>query len=271
MNIGNIIKDGVKKVINHNKLRALLWSVLFEYRQKNNGYEHLLVSCFPKSGSTFTVQTISNITKYKEVFLAYSGEFNEQNIDLPKVLRCCEINTVTQQHLPATHSNINIINEFQLKNIVLVRNVFDVCLSIYDHWHHESIEGPACYVNEQFFELSELKKLDFIIDLVVPWYMKFYTSWYDAHLKNTSKFLFFTYEEILENELLFFKKIFKEWGLEYSDEDINKGILESKGQNNRLNKGVAGRGAVLSGEQKERINKLAAYYPWCDFSLIGIV
>jgi hypothetical protein len=108
--------------------------------------------------------------------------------------------------------------------------------------------------------------------------MKFYVSWYDAERRGKTEFIWMTYEEMKENKIEYFKKILNYCGFNKSDEEIENAVAESeRGESSvlkgdiRFNKGVTGRGeSLLSSAQKQKIIDLSKYYPWVDFSRIGI-
>jgi len=263
-----IIKAGLNGALKSPRVRQAAWELLLDVKGGELNHNSLLISCFPKSGSTFTSAVIANVTGYSMASFVDSYEFNEQNLYLPKICVQSAANTVTQQHVPATLSNIDKINKFGIKNVVLVRNIFDVCISIYDHLHNESHQTPTAFINKDFFDLSAESKLDFIVDLVIPWYIKFYTSWSDVKKKSSSDFVFVRYDEILADEVHYFQRILQYWDFEFSDEEVLVAINNVKTKKIRLNAGVSGRGCQLTEEQKERIHTYTTYYPWCDFSLI---
>ncbi len=233
--------------------------------------KYILISCMQKSGSTFLRNLLLELTGYKNFPLVYGYLQNEQELYLSSVINSVKINTVTQQHLRATEPNLQIIQLFDINPIVLVRNIFDIVVSIYDHFHRESVIMPMAYLNDQVFELQDNKIFDLIVDLIIPWYFNFYVSWYVAWSEKKCNMLWVTYEELIRNKTEVLGNIAKFYELDKTNEEIKICIEKTMKTNIRMNKGIVGRGnEFLNGEQKQKIIRLASYYPWVDFSRIGI-
>lgn len=127
------------------------------------------------------------------------------------------------------------------------------------------------YMDENNWKsLNENERMDFVIDLIVPWYFNFYAGWFSSDLVKEGKILLISYESLLSNPYNEVKKIIDWIGIQKSDEEINSAIFSTKDQFTMKNVGIVGRGTVLTIEQKQRIKKMASYYPKIDFSSLGI-
>ena len=105
----------------------------------------ILIACMPRSGSTYLSNLLAAVTGYPRHPLVYTFYRNEQDLYLPALMKALTIPTVTQQHLRATGPTLELIDIFNLRPIVLVRNLFDVVVSYFDHLHQESLLVPAAY------------------------------------------------------------------------------------------------------------------------------
>ncbi|MBD3291231.1 hypothetical protein GF337_20690 [candidate division KSB1 bacterium] len=246
--------------------------ILKKYASKPHPF--IFIACMPKSGSTFMVNSLSELTKYPYVSLSSGYERNDQNLYLPYLIDSYNIATVTHQHIRATEPNLILFNKFNIKPVIVVRNIFDVVTSIRDHFFKEGYAFPTIYANEKFTELDEESQYDFIIELGLAWYFNFYVSWYEAAESGRVETLWITYEQaILDwNDVL--KKITTFYKIKKTDADIQDALNRTmnRGSGNiRLNKGVAGRGKkTLTQKQQEKIKNFARFYPWVDFSKIGL-
>jgi hypothetical protein len=70
---------------------------------------HLLITCMPKTGSTFLKETLCKLTGWPDTLLSYAYLRNEQEFYLPYLLRAASNNMVTQQHCRATGPNTQIL------------------------------------------------------------------------------------------------------------------------------------------------------------------
>lgn len=232
---------------------------------------HIVIACFPKSGSTFLKTIIQKMSGFKSVKLVYDYDRKEQDIYYPNLVDIYCQNIVSYQHMKANKSNIDMLNEFSIEPIILVRNIFDVVVSIRDHFYNESTIGPSAYVDSSYFKLSDKNQYDFIIELIVPWYINFYVSWFYAKKDKLIKTHWVTYENFISDREGFVCNILDIFNIKYDPQHINNLLREVKNENVRFNKGVVGRGdKFLSLEQKNKIVAYKNFYPDVDFSMIGL-
>ena len=120
--------------------RALSYKKRFSKKR-----DHLFVACMPKSGSTFLANALSELTGYRYVNLAYAYERSEQNLYLPKLIDSFSFGSVTHLHVRATESTIDLMKMFSIRPVILVRNIFDIVVSIRDHMFNEGFEFPTFF------------------------------------------------------------------------------------------------------------------------------
>jgi Sulfotransferase domain len=232
----------------------------------------ILLASFPKSGSTFICNNMASILGYKSIFIpgpqktkraAQNLLTNDQDLSYSKLLRYANRNLVSQGHTVASAENMGLIRHFDIQTVVLVRNIFDVCLSFRDHLVKQpGVLHYAMPVSESFRQWPLDRQLDFIIDLVVPWYVKFYVSWYKQAP------FFANYEHMVLDQVSFFRRVFLHLGVEICPEDIAGKIDNTQQQEWRFNVGKIGRGRSLSAVQKQRILAQFSYFPEVDFDQI---
>lgn len=227
----------------------------------------ILLACFPKSGSTFTSNVISELHGMKKVSLVpYYGR-REQEICKLSLQEIAPNQKIIAQHHVRYHPHTQRLSaEYSLSNVVLTRNIFDAMVSIRDHIRNESEISPHAYLSESHKNLSNDDLDSLLADLVAPWYFNFFVSWLDC-----SNMLHITYEDLKENEIEYFMEILHFAKLNFSVEAVKDAINITKGKrSSRYNKGVQGRGNSLSNYAKDRITKLSQHYPDIDFKSIGI-
>lgn len=235
---------------------------------------YLLIACMPKSGSTFLRVALMELTGYRRARLTYGVERSEQELYLPALRAARRFPSVTQQHLKANRPNLELMRDFGIRPVVLVRNLCDVVISIRDHLYNEGFERfQTFYANERFSELDEKAQLDAIIELGLPWYVHFYVSWVDAVAKGRTEALWLSYEQARSNWTAALRRVSDFYGLGKSDAEVEQAVARAQASrtSTRLNRGLAGRGqAILSADQQRRIVELTRFYPWVDFTPIGI-
>ena len=255
--------------------QAGIWVYEHVRRSVFSNGKYLVLAAMPKSGSTFLSHTLCALTGYRHYYLACAYDNVEQEIYLPRVIDGFGSGRVVQQHFKANRPNLDVLNRFDIKPIVMVRNIFDLVASIRDHLLNERLDNlPAVYTTEEFLSLSPSRQLDFVIDMVVPWYITYYVSWAQAEKEKHIRFLWVVYDELVADWGAGVRRVLDFLGMEKSDSAIARAIEITRAkpkEQTRLNVGVPGRAStLLSSSQRERIVRLTEYYPNVDFTRIGI-
>jgi len=246
------------------------------------------VACMPKSGSTFLTEAIANLPGMRRARLVPAHERREQEIstsrldlEIQKSLVMREIwrsdrellggrpprGFVGQLHLRYSQPTHDIIERYQLTPVVLVRNIFDVVVSLRDHIADTSPNMAMAYVTDEMRTWPPERMFAFIADMVIPWYLNFFVCWAqsDSHL-------LITYEEMTADPEGTLGRIADHAGMNVRPPAC-KAAVDVAGVDKtktRFNQGVAGRGEQLPAEARARILESIAYYPDVDFSMIGI-
>jgi hypothetical protein len=252
---------------------GLDWAMRYKKR-KTLPSDHLLIACMPKSGSTFLANALSELTGYPYVYLAYAYERSEQSLYLPKLIDNYDVGTVTHLHLRATDSAIDLMRMFSIRPVILVRNIFDIVVSIRDHLFNEGYEFPTFFCDETINRLDEQSQFDFIIEHGIPWYFNFYVSWHQAVARKRTDGLWLKYEEIVSDWHQTLRSVADFYRINKTDAEIDHALQMTSAKSKkktRLNKGVAGRNlTALTDQQRDRIAGMTRFYPDVDFSNLGI-
>lgn len=232
---------------------------------------YLLVA-LPKSSSTYSTMALARILDavvYKDIVT--QDRFTPKDLSVPGIVNVREHVTVSQVHLVATGANLRILRNFRMPLAILLRNIFDVVVSLRDHMNGSQYFSSILIPNA-YGKLSDYDKLDYIIDTAVPWMMTFYVSWAQAIARGDVETEFFFYEDMVLEPVPFFRRMCARFGRQVSDADVNKALsLVEKSAATRFNIGKPGRGASeLSAAQIARIKRHADYYPGIDFAPLGL-
>lgn len=232
---------------------------------------HIFIACVPKSASTFLKNVLVGLTGFRDLFSVYAAGQNEHDLYLPSIAEFAEHNTVTQQHCRASEANIQLMQAFAIRPVVLVRNVFDAVVSLLDFYKQGAFFNS--YFRADFMSLDDETRIDLLIDNVVPWYLQFVASWDLAEKERRLEIDWLSYEDLTADKAAAVERILEFYGLGAARADISRRIALTEGdaRRNRFNKGVAGRGRQkLTDRQKERIERFTVYYPSTDFKRIGL-
>ena len=233
---------------------------------------HIFIACVPKSASTFLKDLLVSLTGYNDLFAVYAAGQSEHELYLPSIRDNAHHNTVTQQHCRASDANVNMMQAFGITPIVLVRNIYDSVMSLLDFYNNQGAFYHS-YARADFMSLDEETKIDLLIDMVIPWYFQFVSSWDLVEKQQRLSIKWLTYEDLISNKTAAIKDVLKFYGLGAPEKAIETKVkeTESEARKIRFNKGVAGRGTTgLTDLQKERIRRFSKYYPTTDFGRIGL-
>ena len=230
-------------------------------------HHHILLACMPKSGSTYLSAILSNLPDFERIALVPGYSRREQELDTALLLLNNRTNYVAQHHVRYSEVTGMWLRDFGISPVVLIRNIFDIVISLKDHIRNESHVASMAYIRPEMADWDDARLEDFIVHMMIPWYFNFYVSWMDCPDKEVV-----TYEELTSNPAVVLTRISDRFGFGFNGSQIESAVLCSP-QNTgltRLNKGVSGRGKDLSEKARVEICALAAYYEGTDFSAIGI-
>ncbi|MCI5149345.1 MAG: hypothetical protein D3916_08155 [Candidatus Electrothrix sp. MAN1_4] len=235
-------------------LKYLFWTVMEKTNICSPG-KHIFVACFQKAGSTYLTRAIAEYTGFRCGMYVHAGLHNEQFINEVKLRIMRHANFVIQQHTKGTERNILVLKQNNIKPIVLVRNLFDVIISLRDHHRREDIRHPIGYIHRQYLEMKEEEQLLFITKTCSPWYFSFLISWVEASAEIDT--LWVTYEELITNPVGTISRILDYQGLSFETQKIKDTIVSISGEKTRLNKGISGRGKSLPLSAKQALIDIA--------------
>jgi hypothetical protein len=234
---------------------------------------HLWHIAAPKSGSTWLTTILKELLHWNVSPLIPSYDRREQEISEFNLVYPAMNNFVfsPHQHCRYSEATNKIIEKMNIKPILQYRNIFDTVISFSDHCNGGELNFPMAYMDKMNWErLDQNKKMDFIIDMIIPWYFNFYAGWFSSDLIKSEKILLISYEELVSDPFHQIKRIIQWIGIEKTDDEINVSIVSSMNNKTRKNVGILGRGTILSFDQKQRIRTMADYYPNIDFKFLGL-
>jgi hypothetical protein len=232
---------------------------------------HLFIACVPKSASTFLKNLLVSVTGYRDLFTVYAAGQSEHEIYLPTLREAAHLDTVTQQHCRASDANINLMQAFGIRPVILTRNIFDSVMSLFDFYNQGAFQSS--YHRADWPALDAETKIDLLIENVIPWYFQFVASWDLAEKQRRVELHWLSYEELVADKPASVLRVLEFYGLGAARQGVAARIaeIEAEGRKIRFNKGVTGRGKTgLNPRQKEQIRRLARFYPSTDWGRIGL-
>ncbi len=235
--------------------------------------KHILIACIPKTGSTFLQSCLMMITNSSGPKLGLSYA-NEENMLHPEtVTRLAYENIVAQEHCRATPQNLAIAQAFNMKVVVLVRNIFDNMVSMRDMLASDTYGSVVTLFQNEMVGMDTETQMDAIITKWAHWQLDFYTSWIRAQRDGKINAQFWTYEDVMYDKVASIREICRQAGRDAEPPLIQRCVDTVDGDKNlsRKNVGVSGRGAeTLTKEQMQSVRAMTRFYPDIDFSPLGL-
>jgi len=223
----------------------------------------------PKSGSTYVSNVIGQHCKLPYKRLCYAYASNEHDLYLPALVTAKITGGVSQLHMRATPHNLQLIEAFDVKSIVLTRNIFDTLASFQrDIKKKMSAQIPGqgrlgysfVWLMPHLLKLSDEQLMDYCIDFYVPWFLNFLASWNQC--LNDERICFLRYETLMESKPAVFARIFELLGYE---PNVSPDLLATNFLEN--NKHIAAAGGktgygldVLTAKQRTAIEQKFSYF-----------
>lgn len=235
----------------------------------------IVLAAMPKSGSTFLSRSLQCITGYPDHYLAQNYKNIEQELHIPSLVDGYACGTVTQQHFKANEPNITLLKTFNIRPIIVYRNISDVIMSMRDHLNNEALDNlPNLYPPASFPDMGQEKQLDFLVRHAAPWLVAFFVSWERVRKQQPVDGLYICYEDCREDWPSALKKI-----LDFYEIPVEVNVIREKlttmtnsgATGYRKNIGIKGRGMrALNASQIKQLRRLTLSYPEVDFSPVGL-
>lgn len=235
--------------------------------------DSIFISCFPKTASTFLREVFALGAEMRIAEDGVTGFWHEQDLYEPFILDHRQKRHISRLHMRATEVNIELMQKYDIRPVVLVRNLYDTMVSLWNHSNNESHYFPHALLPEHYTELSDDEQLDMLVDLSTPWFLGYFYSWKKAESDGHIAPYWLTFEEFISNKTDTVLAICEAFDVSVNPENVRKAVeeLDRRKREFRFNKGKKGRGKkTLSQKQIDRIQSLAAHYQDTDFSMIGL-
>ncbi len=222
----------------------------------------VLVACQPKTASTFVTNALGNLPGSR-TFRPTSGyDRREQELEEARFQRYRlrqTRNYVAQAHVRMSEPTKTLIKRYDIKTVVLYRDLLDFIVSVRDHVRRESVVWPMAYLDERHLAMPD-EELDMAIArLMVPWNVNFYMSWRASGIGH-----FVNYDEIGADAEGTLSRIAKSVGISADTDHISGANKSALAQPSRFNKGKSGRGSTLSVDVKSAVRDIVKCYPGAE-------
>ncbi len=231
----------------------------------------LLLAFAPKCAGTFLRQAAIHALDGQLLRMCHAQAGRDGTLYLPNILSWCLDDdapaTVTHIHMQALDGNRHFIQAAGLKPVIMIRNFADTLASFLDMLEVDPVaraEGLNCQVPGNFCDLDRGDKLDFMVDVIAPWYASYYATWSSFADTAGDTIRILHYREFRENPAETLYKAIVHAGFATTRYQCLRSVEHAwQGKENfRFNRGIAGRGKTyFSPAHFARLQKLLSYYP----------
>ncbi len=172
---------------------------------------------------------------------------------------------VTHVHMQALAANRHFIEALDLKPVVMIRALPDMLASYLEELEDQPLR-PDKWLNIKvpggYPGFSDERKGDFIIEMMVPWYVSFFSTWLD-YAGTDGRVLFLNYDDFRAEPAATLETVLAHSRLPRSREACQAALDEVWRERAafRYNRGVSGRGrARFTPAQLDRLRRMIDYY-----------
>jgi hypothetical protein len=231
----------------------------------------LLLAFAPKCAGTYFRQAAIHVTNGQLVRMCHAQGGRDGTLYLPNVLACCLDDkapaTITHLHMQAFDANRNFIEAVGLKPVIMIRDLADMLASFLDMLEVDPVaraEGLNCQIPSNFCGLDRNDKLDFMIDVIAPWYASYFATWKGFADAAPDQVCVLQYRDLCNNPGETLYKALTHAGFVTTKFQCRKSVelIWEERKIYRFNRGVSGRGRdYFSRLHFARLQKLLSYYP----------
>ena len=250
----------------------IVYSDNFIYSMQRKTRMQMWVIAAPKTGSTWLSAMLENYLGWESRSLTHSYDRREQEPCLRALAEAASLDKVLwrHQHTRASKPTLELIGRASIWPIIQTRDIHDTIISCCDHFLNESTVCPMAYMDDLHWSLlDDATRLQFIVDMVAPWYFNFYAGWFASELVRNKTAYVCQYERLKLDPCGELMRICEHFGLPRTQSKAQSAVDRTARQPTRLNKGIIGRGVKLSNAQKATLARMRNYYSNIDFSAAG--
>ena len=241
----------------------------------------LLLAFAPKSAGTFFREAAIKVLNGQLIRLPHAQGGRDGSLYLPNVLTCCldaaAPETIAHVHMQALPANRNFIDAFGLKPIIMIRDIADMLASFLDMLEMDPVaraDGLNCQVPDNFLQWDRVRKTDFMIDIIAPWYASYFATWKSFADDAPDTVCVLHYRDFCRDPVDGLWTALVHAGFVVSHKDCEKSLGEvwEDRASHRFNKGLQGRGkSYFSPAQLARLRRQLDYYPQLNSWLLHLL
>ncbi len=211
---------------------------------------HLMfVAGLPKSGTTWLAQLLKQIPGYKPAFVydpdGCSYDHNVCNSIFAHLPH--NVHYVMKLHTHYSPSNMEVLDRFKIRPVIMYRDLRDQCVSRYYH----VLNDPTHRHHAQYNSSPQDEAMMHNIHLTIEYYLPWVENWRSVMAKQPERFLEVKYESLRQDTALTFSNVLGFFQINLSQDEIDGIVRKVASQtkfdikeNLKRHKGTARKGIV---------------------------
>lgn len=231
----------------------------------------VLLAFPPKAAGTFLREAALRAVNGQLVRLVHAQGGRDGQIYMPTLIAYYhgampDRVLVGHVHMQALPANIQMLETFDIRPVIMVRAIPDMLASYWDMLEVDPVartEGLNCLIPPNFLEMSRAAKADFMVDIMGPWYASYFATWMAYAETDPDRVCVLHYRDFKADPVEALETALEHAGFNCSPERCETAIeiARSKPAETRFNKGRSGRGASYFGpEHLARIERQLGHY-----------
>jgi hypothetical protein len=264
--------------------------VVAEVRRLTQKRRYIFLAFPPKCGGTFIREVVGRVSGAGPNFFRPGHAMGGRDVTpyLPQLVAQMLSTTgpeafMTHAHMIAHYSNIQLLNLFGIKPVVMKRSIPDMLCSFADMVKTEARDAIGGYnwsllcgvpTDPSFVALDDEERCDFLVYHQAPWFIQFYASWLRAERENMIPIHWTSYDSFRSDAAGTIMGVLAFYGFADRKTVVRDAIARAKANKTvlRFNRGVSGRGAAyLKPHHLDHLHRLAGGYPDIDFVAEGLL
>jgi hypothetical protein len=239
----------------------------------NTSSTRVLVAAAPKTGSTYisgALERTYNLARVSLTLLSarsyghyqFGGGLRDHDVDELAMITTAYAQNgyVAHHHMIGSPYLGKQCELYGITPIVTRRNLFDTFVSFDDHimkLRGTGVDIPYLHFGfpEAWYDMEFEDRMDFLLDHQLSWYTRYYASWKLTEQEGYADPLWIDYQtDILGSKQVLAEKLVERLGKDKSSVSrLTEELGQSGKTDDKFNKGIAGRGAKITGRNRQKI------------------
>ena len=231
----------------------------------------LFLAFAPKVAGTFFRQTAMEAVNGALFRTSHAQGGRDGTPYLPNLLACYldkdlpEI--IVHIHMQAFIANRHLLSALGIRPVIMLRNLPDTLASFLDMLETDPVARAQCLncvAPDNFLELSRAEKIEFLLDIIAPWYASYFASWKSFVDEAPEQVCVLRYSDFCRDPAQSVCKALVHAGFSTTRDACAAAVARVWPNRDKLryNKGTGGRGAsYFSASQLASIARKLSHYP----------